>query len=75
MKGFKQFEIYQASPGKPERVGQAIRNPWYWRLVGRNNRIVSVGGEGFFSPANAKRSVKRHNDLFREPLPVKVLER
>lgn len=31
---------------------------WYRRLIAGNGRIVDIGGEGFQTESNAKRSVK-----------------
>lgn len=30
--------------------------PWRWRLVGRNGRVMAVSGEGFVSRRNARRA-------------------
>lgn len=32
---------------------------WYWHFRAKNGRIVSTGGEGFVSKANAIRAAKR----------------
>jgi uncharacterized protein YegP (UPF0339 family) len=47
------FEIFPAAVKGPKK-GQ-----YFWRLRGRNGRIVMVGGEGFTHLHHAERAVNR----------------
>lgn len=39
--------------------GAGLIQPWRYRVVSANGQIVSVPGEGYFSPWNAKRAARK----------------
>ena len=48
------IEVYKAPSAA------LIKNRWYWRVIdGHNSKIVSIGGEGYYSAWNAKRAATK----------------
>lgn len=39
--------------------GKGIVQPWYYRVVSSNGKIVADSGEGYFSRWNAKRAARK----------------
>ena len=51
--------------------GKGLIQPWRIRVVASNGKVVSDGGEGYFSKWNAKRAARKNFP----DLPIKVVEK
>ena len=51
--------------------GKGLVQPWRIRVVAGNGKVVSDGGEGYFSKWNAKRAARKNFP----DLPIKVVEK